>query len=44
MPAMEMQGVDLPMEKSRRPKQKDKRRHERLQDDIISRTLRSHKD
>jgi small subunit ribosomal protein S1 len=42
--AMEVQGVDLPMDKPRRSKQKNKRRHERVQDDIISRTLRTHKD
>jgi len=42
--AMQMQGVDLPLGKSRRAKQKTRRRHERMQDDIVSRTLRSHKD
>ena len=44
--AMEEQGVDLPMGKARRQRQKGKkrRRYERERDDIIERTLRTHHD
>ena len=43
--AMEIQGVDLPMEQdSRHRRRKSKRRHAELQDDIISRTLATHKE
>jgi small subunit ribosomal protein S1 len=40
--AMEEEGISFPMKDSGRRRKKSKRRHERTQDDIIARTLRSH--
>jgi ribosomal protein S1 len=43
--AMEIQGVDLPMKPDTRSrKKKSKRQYDRVQDDIISRTLRTRRD
>jgi small subunit ribosomal protein S1 len=43
--AMEQQGVDLPTgRENRRRKKKSKRRHDEMQDEIISRTLRTRRD
>jgi hypothetical protein len=43
--AMEEQGFDLPIKQdTRRRKKKSRRRPDRMQDDIISRTLRTHQD
>jgi ribosomal protein S1 len=43
--AMEEQGVDLPVkEDTRRRRKKSRRRYDRMQDDIVSRTLRTHHD
>jgi ribosomal protein S1 len=43
--AMEIQGVDLPMKPDTRSrKKKSKRQYDRVQDEIISRTLRSRRD
>jgi ribosomal protein S1 len=43
--AMEEQGVDLPVKPdTRRRKKKSRRRYDRMQDDIVSRTLRTHQD
>jgi small subunit ribosomal protein S1 len=43
--AMESQGVDLPLSRGkRRSRRESKRRHERMQDDIVSRTLATRQD
>jgi transcriptional accessory protein Tex/SPT6 len=43
--AMEEQGIELPPKRStRRGKRGSKRRRDRVQDDIIARTLRAHQD
>lgn len=43
--AMELQGVDLPTgRENRRRKKKSKRRYDEMQDEIISRTLRTRRD
>jgi len=44
--AMEVQGVDLPSgkDRGRRRRKKSKRDYDAMQDEIISRTLATHKD
>jgi hypothetical protein len=43
--AMEEQGVELPTERdTRRSSRRRRRRGDRVQDDIIARTLRTHND
>jgi small subunit ribosomal protein S1 len=42
--AMESQGIDLPMKQDPRRRKKAKRRDDRVQDDIIARTLRARQD